>query len=241
MKITLSRLTTKDLATLTLRVVNASKNGAYKVTDAHPLLEELQQNFSQYDAVYSKQSYSGKGQSVSQSDDARNKTFVAIKKFLFGYSQVPSVPNADKANDLYEIIKQFGTDIQRMSYSSKTAQLKKLLEEFDKAENKEKLEELHLTAAVEDLKAKQTAFETVFAEQAEANADLRKLPSASSIRRTLEKSLKNYLNLLEVMKNVPAWKDIYQEINELVKAARNSTANGIKKMSPTENNAVQMP
>lgn len=61
---------------------------------------------------------------------------------------------------------------------------------------------LSLTAAFTDMKTKQTAFETLFVEQATANAYLRNIKSASAIRKDLEKSLKSFLNLITAMNDV---------------------------------------
>ena len=65
-------------------------------------------------------------------------------------------------------------------------------------------------------------FEAIFADQAEANADLRQMTSASAIRRDLEKNLKVYLNLLTAMKDDAGWELLYSDTNEFVKAARHS-------------------
>lgn len=72
------------------------------------------------------------------------------------------------------------------------------------------------------MKTKHTAFETLFAEQATANADLRNMKSASGTRKDLEKSLKSFLNLITAMKDVTDWKLLYADTDELVKAAKNS-------------------
>ena len=53
--------------------------------------------------------------------------------------------------------------------------------------------------------------------------NLGQLPSASTIRKNLESAIKNYLALLTAMKNVENWKLIFADINEIVKAAKNST------------------
>lgn len=222
MKITLSRLSTKELATLTQRCIHSSKEGEHRQPENNPLLVELEKIYTDYAEVYVKQTYSGKGQSVAEADEARDKVFISIKNFLNGYRQVPSVPNADKAAELYEIIKAFGTNINMLSYAEETAQLVKMIEELEKEDNKQKLLSLLLYPAFEELKMKQANFEVVFAEQAEANAELRKVPSASTMRKNLERALRTYLDYLEVMKNLPQWKDLYQEIAELVKAARSS-------------------
>lgn len=222
MKITLARLSTKDLATLAQRTIASSKSGKYKITENQPLLTALEDVFAQYDAVYTKQVFSGKGKSVAEADEARDKAFSALRNFLWGYHQLSIAPNADKARELYEIIKTYGTDMDRQTYSTQTAQLKKLIEDLDKSENKEKLTALGILPALEDLKTKQEAFENLFAEQSEANAELRKTPSATALRKDLEKALRTYLDFLKVMKSQPVWKDLYQDINELVKSARNS-------------------
>ena len=44
--------------------------------------------FAKYDEVYTKQTFSGKGKSVAEADEARDEAFVSIKNFLWGYQQV---------------------------------------------------------------------------------------------------------------------------------------------------------
>ena len=222
MKISLVRLTTKNLATLALRVIEASKTSKTQLGQQQPMLMDLEEKYRAYDEVYTKQTFSGKGKSVAEADEARDKAFSSLKNFLWGYRQVSSVPNADQAGELYEVIKLFGTDIDRLSYSAQSAQMKKLIEELDKPENTMKINVLSLSTAFMELKTKHQHFEQLYTEQAEANADLRKMPSATAIRRDLEKSLKSYLDLISIMKTQPDWADFYQEVNELVKSARNS-------------------
>ena len=222
MKISLQRFSTKNLATLALRVIEASKTGKTQLGQQRPMLMDLEEKYRAYDEVYTKQTFSGKGKSVAEADEARDKAFSSLKNFLWGYRQVSSVPNADQAGELYEVIKLFGTDIDRLSYSAQSAQMKKLIEELDKPENTIKINVLSLSTAFMELKTKHQHFEQLYTEQVEANADLRKMPSATAIRRDLEKSLKSYLDLISIMKTQPDWADFYQEVNELVKSARNS-------------------
>ena len=222
MKISLQRISTKNLATLALRVIEASKTGKTQLGQQQPMLMDLEEKYRAYDEVYTKQTFSGKGKSVAEADEARDKAFSSLKNFLWGYRQVSSVPNADQAGELYEVIKLFGTDIDRLSYSAQSAQMKKLIEELDKLENTIKINVLSLSTAFMELKTKHQHFEQLYTEQVEANANLRKMPSATAIRRDLEKSLKSYLDLISIMKTQPDWADFYQEVNELVKSARNS-------------------
>ena len=129
MKITLRKLSTKDLATLAQRTINTSESGNYPVIDAHPLLAELKLKYADYDAVYTKMTFSGKGNDVANSDNERDLAYTTLKAFLNSYRKMLTLPNFQSAEDLYQIFKQFGLNLDRMSYSSQTAQLKKLIEE----------------------------------------------------------------------------------------------------------------
>ncbi|MBO6185814.1 MAG: hypothetical protein J6O88_14190 [Chryseobacterium sp.] len=222
MKISLVRLSTKDLATLAQRIITNIQSGKYPVISNHPLTATLQTSYTEYDQVYTKQIYSGKGKDVATADQERDVAYTNLKAFLNGYRQLSSAPNYQSAEDLYSVFKTFGLDSDRLSYSSQTAQMKKLIEALETPENLQKISVLSLDGAFMEMKTKHEAFETQFADQAEANADLRQMTSASAIRKDLEKKLKAYLNLLTVMKEVPDWELLYTDTNELVKAAKNS-------------------
>lgn len=222
MKITLSTLSTKDLATLVQRLINISTSGNYSVINNHPLINEIKNKYADYDAVYTKPIFSGKGRDVNSADRERDVTFVNLKSYLNSYRKMSSLPNHQYAEDLYQIFKLHGLDLDRMSYSSQSAQMKKLIQTLQVTENIQKITALALHTAFSEMKSKQNAFETIFAEQADANANLRQMNSASSIRRDLEKTVKSFLNLLTAMKDVPDWQLLYLEISEMVKAAKNS-------------------
>ncbi|SEM30843.1 hypothetical protein SAMN05421856_102318 [Chryseobacterium taichungense] len=223
MRITLSDLNTKDLATLVQRTITTSDLGKYAVISNHPLLSELKKVYTEYDAVYTKSTYSGKGTDVASADRDRDVSFRALKNFLDGYRKMPSLSNYQFAEDLYQIFKLYDLSLDKMSYSSQTAQMKKLIEDLEKPENIQKLNALSLLPAFNEMKSKQDVFEQIFAEQAGANANLRNMKSASSIRKDLEKALRSYINFITVMKDVTGWELFYADINELVKAAKNST------------------
>lgn len=220
MKITLSKLSTRDLATLSQRIINSSESGNFPVISNHPLLTELKTMYANYDHVYAKQIYSGKGTDVASADAKRDLAFRVLKNFLNGYRNMTTLSNYQFAEDLYQIFKIYGIDMDRESYSKQTAQMKKLIEDLEKPENIQKLNALSLIPAFNDMKTKHETFEMIFAEQAEANAGLRQMKSATSIRRDLEKNLKSFLDLITAMKDVPDWKLLFADIYELVKAAK---------------------
>jgi len=228
MKIALTKLSTKDLATLAQRIITNSQSGKYPVIANHPLIAVLQTSYDEYSKVYSKQIYSGKGKDVATLDHERDVAYSNMKAYLNGYRKLASMPNHQMAEELYQVFKTFGLDLDRLSYSSQTAQMKKLLETLELQENMQKITTLSLNAAYEEMRYTQQTFETVFAEQAKANGDLRQMPSASSIRKDLERHLKSYLNLVTAMKDVQGWELLYTDNNELVKAAKNSSVDSKK-------------
>ena len=223
MKIALTELSTKDLATLAQRIISNTQSGKYPVITNHPILEALEASYAEYDKVYTKQIYSGKGVDVATADQERDIAYRNLKAFLNGYRKLSTAKNYQAAEELYMVFKSFGLNIDRLSYSSQTAQMKKLIEQLETPENKQKISLLALENAFAEMKGKQETFESLFADQAVANADLRQMTSASAIRKDLEKNLKSYFNLLTAMKDVSEWELFYNDTNELVKAAKNSS------------------
>lgn len=219
MKIKFSNLSTKELATLAQRVINSSESGKYTIVENHELLLEIKKQYADYDKVYNKLSFSGKGPEVAIADEIRDKNFRNMKDFLKAYSKMSSLPKHKEAGELYKVFKETGLNIDRLNYAEQTAQMNKLINDLSCSENQEKITELNLSEAYNELKTGQAKFEKLYAEQAEANAELRSLPSASSIRGHLQSALRNYFNLLSAMKNVPGWEMIYADIHELVKKA----------------------
>ena len=222
MKINLAKLSTKTLATFAERVINTSHSGRYTVVENHPLLKKVISEFEIYNQVYGKLTYSGQGKNVAQIDADRDAAYSALRKYVKGTAGLAKAPGNAEATAIYEVFKNFGEGIIAMNYAEETAQLKKLFTELDKPENAERFKTLNLTEAYADLKKLQQDFEAAYATQAEANTDLRSLPSATAIRNRLEKALRKYLDLLTSMQDEEGWQKIYLEISELAKGVNNN-------------------
>jgi hypothetical protein len=222
MKTGLTTLSTKNLATLTLRVINASKSNKFQAVENHPLLLAVEDKYKLYDRVYSKLTFSGKGDEVAVADQRRDKPFTNIRGFLKGVAGMDSLPNQQAAIDVLAVFKTFGTEIDKLNYSEETAQMRKLIEALETETMQANLTALNILPAFAELKQAQADFEAIYAEQSEANAELRMMPSATVARKDLEKALRSYLNLLSAMQDLEEWAGIYAEINELLKAAKNS-------------------
>ncbi len=222
MKVSLSTIPTKELATLAQRVINSSRKGEYRVIENHQLLIEIEKQYDLYQKIYTKKTYSGKGKIVANADRERSKIFTKMKKFLNGYREIDTMPNAKDAEDLYSVFKHFGLDLNRYNYARETAQLNKLIAALEQEENSQKLLALNLMDTFIELKEAQRSFEQLYSEQAEANADLHNLPTATRLRKDLEISLRDYFNLLTAMRKIDEWQLIYADINEIVKGIANS-------------------
>lgn len=233
MKTSLSALNAKNLATLAVRVIAVSSKPEYEtLVKTHPLLLSLQEEYTVYDAVYLKQTYSGMGKEVADADERRDIYFRGLRNIVAGYALLTGNSLQPDAAKLYDIIEQVGANLNRLSYSEETARMRKLVEEFEKSENIEHVKKLYLTEVVASLTLAQQQFESVFAIQTQANALLRQKQSASSIRKELESALRNYLNMITALRHVPVWKPLYGELNELTKAAAGSTTPNFGSVPP---------
>lgn len=220
MRLKYSKLSTKDLGILAQRVLEEAKQSDIAEAKNHLFLSNLETSYNQYYAVISKQSFSGKGQTVAQADKERDKAFTQLKAFLSGYSQLSSAPHNADAVALYNLFKIYGLRLDKLSYGEQTLQLGKLIEALSLAENQNHIKNLSIKESFNELKAKHEAFKVLFDEQAQANAELREIKSASSLRKTLEKDLRRFLELVSLMNEAGQWSALYNKLNEFVKAAR---------------------
>lgn len=236
MQISFHKIKTKNLGVLAQQVIQASKSGTYKLPEEHVLLKKLEDESREYTQAYTKPVYSQKGRSVLAADAARTKAYQRLRAYLKAYGEMPLLADYKDAAELYKVMRRF--DIRRMNYAEKSAEMKLLVEELEKPEHAERLKKLKLKPAFDELKALYEGFEDLYAEQASANAALRATPSATAIRRRLERALRDYINLLTAMRSLEGWDMIYGEVNELVKAAAIVYKNDRKKdkvaVTPTD-------
>ncbi|ADQ79026.1 hypothetical protein Palpr_0874 [Paludibacter propionicigenes WB4] len=233
MTISFTSLSTKDLATLSQRTIVTSDEPAFSMVRDNPLLAAVKTVYNEYDGVYAKKFYTGKGDQLVDADDERDNPFAGLKSILIGHAKAKSSPFQQDAKDLYAIIEKYGIDLDRYKWAEETAQLKKLIEELDKPENMMKIDRMQLRPIVDHLKEAQSKFEQLFNEIAGENSELHMMESASSMRKTLESALRNYLNVVKAMKSQPGWKELYAKLDEMVKAANNSRPTS-QKDTPTK-------
>jgi len=234
MKMNLTDLSTKDLAALSQRTITTSDEPAFAVVKGNPLLAAVKTVYNEYDAVYTKNAFSGKSKLLIAADKKRDTPFGGLKFVLLGYTKLSSSPYQQDAKDIYAIIVKYGIDLDRYKWAQETAQMKKLLEELNKPQNAAKIEHMLLTPVVAEISDAQTAFEILYLEIAGENSELHTMESASSFRKTMESAMRNYLNVVKAMNQLPGWNELDAKLDVLVKAANNSRPTPPKNDSPTE-------
>ena len=222
MKISVSQLSLDTLAALASRVLDISKKAAYAAMLNNPLLVALMAAFDDFFAVFDKATFSLMGRPVEVADLYRDNIFSGMKNCLLGLTKMEGLSIQQDAKDLYAIFELHGLDLDRYSYGDQSSHIDKLLETVDLPVNVLKIEQVNLTQVYALMKSSHVSFKNKFGEQMGANAVLRQTQSASSIRNNLEFSLRNYLNLSTAMKQTPVWNQLYTDLDEAVKAARNS-------------------
>lgn len=225
MKINYQRLSTDTLAELVKRVLGISKKEAYVMVLNHPLLVKLMAVADEYLIVFDKRTFSGKGELVAKADLLRDNLFKGLKDCVFGLSQMPGLSTQQTAIDLSKIFEAHGIDLYHYSYGDESSHLDKLIEELEMPANKAKIALVHLTEGYDLLKASQMNFNLNFSDQTTANAELRRMKSASSLQESMINALRDYLHYVDVMSGFdPSWNTLETELNEAVKAANNSKA-----------------
>jgi len=233
MQLSFSSVSTKDLAALCQRAISISEDPAYPVVKDNPLLLAVKTVYNDYDAVYTKKAFSGKSDLLIIADNKRDNPFSGLKSILQGHIKVSSSPYQQDAKDIYAIIEHFGIGLDRYKWAEETAQMKKLLEALALPENMVKIERMLLTVVVTQIRDAQTAFELLYKETSGENAELHAMESASSMRKTLETALHNYLNVVKAMSEIPGWKLLYGQLDEVLKTANNSKPSAPKQVPPT--------
>lgn len=222
MKIALSRLRTSTLSWLANELITESNPDKYPFIKDNPLLRNLQTTYNEYQQVFGKKSYSGKGKLVAQANLVQNDAYNGMKFCIYGLTRVSGNSLQADANDLYHLFKIAGVSLSRRGYMTKSTKLSKLIETLEQPDNKAKIERIHLTEVFEILKAAYLNFENLSLDQISANAQLRRIGTASGLRKKLEKAIHYYLTTVTAMSEFDEWKHFYLLLDEHVKSARNS-------------------
>lgn len=220
MKISLTKLNVKELAELSKKTVDLSNSGKFAGVENNELLINLAEKFAVYNKLYNKLTYSGKGKSVAEADKKRDQLYNGFKAFLKGYTVSGLLPNHAEAEKVYEVFKVYGLNLSSLNYAEESAQLRRLVADLESPNIYPFVEQLGATNLFTQLKQAQAEFDAIFSEQVQSNAELRNLPSATNTRAELEEVLRAYFAFVKVMNKQEPWKQLYYELNEIVKSIR---------------------
>lgn len=233
LKITFKKLTTKTLGDLATRVLAVLKLLVTGILANNPLVAELEEKNATYQQVVIKKVYSGMGPDVELLDLKRDNTIRGLKRLLKGFLKFTDSPKADDAKVLLAMLDEVG-NIEKMSYADQNTAMRKLGEKAAAEDVQARIARLGLTDEAEAINAAQAEFEAAATAQTGENALLRQTASATAIRSELEDALRNIFALVTAMRNQPKWDNLYTELGELIKEAKQSNRDG----KPKENEPI---
>ena len=229
LRVNYSELSTKVLGNLSNRTIEVV-SPAYQsgVLQHHPLVEILKAKNNAYQEIVIKNTYSGLGDPVAEADLRRDKLYRSLRRMLQGMVGFTDTPKGKAAEALLTVFEETG-NIYGLSYADENIVMQTLIKRLDEPINLGHLSTVSAKDEYDALKQAQTAFETISAEQTDANSALRQKSSASGARRELHLALRDLFSLISAMKNLPDWSDLYHDLDELIKEARQSNRKSSKK------------
>jgi len=216
LSIAFSKLSTKQLDFLGEQTISLSEKNANKEVISNLLFHQLKSKHAEYRGVVIRQTYSGLGEALKNDDIIRGKSHSGIVNIVNGFAAFSDTAKQAPALLLQKIITETGF-ISRLNYAEESVVLNKLIERFSDPAAVEAIAIIGIDEEVEKLTNIQKRFDAMYTEQLDINSDLRQQPTASSMRRELEDILRSYYSLVSAFKNVVPWKDIYSDLNELLK------------------------
>lgn len=221
LRITFNRLSTKVLGNLAQRVLAVLSGHLEGVLKDNPLVSVLTKTNDKYQNVVIKKTYSELGEEVRNKDLRRDRFFYNFRRLLISLSVFTGTAKNADAEALLRVFDEVG-DITGLSYAAQNTVMGKLFQKLSTEERQAAITRLGLTEEYELLKSAQDDFETISGEQTNTNSSLRQIPSASESRQELKDALRNFFALVSAMHNEEAWKDLYYDLDELIKEANRS-------------------
>lgn len=216
LSISYSKLTTKKLDYLGEQTIILSEQNNHSEVTSNVLFQQVKTVHADYRVVVMKQTYSGMGAEVAAEDLTRDSFDLGLRKIINGYAAFTGSYKQEYALLLQKIFDQAGS-ITQLSYAEESIVIGKILEKLSVSDAKNAISALGIDEEVGMLQESQNRFNSLYTEQVDANSDLRQQSSATKMRKQLEDALRAYYGLVSAMSNVEPWKDIYSDLNELLK------------------------
>ena len=216
LRIKYSGLSTKQLDYLSEQTIALSEINENNSVIANPVFDQVKKTHEKYCVVVMKQTYSGLGSLLNERDIRRDSYFLKLGNIVSGFAVFENSPKQESALLLKKIFDEAGS-ISHLGYANESVVIDDVNKKLSTPESINAAATLGVTFEVDALANAQREFNELYIEQVNANSDLRKQPSASSMRSELEDALRSYYGLVSAMKSSPLWEDIYSDLTELLK------------------------
>jgi len=194
---------TFDLAGLMLLVMFT------KLTNSVELLSQVLVKYKHID----------KTKALKLSDEIRDNCFLAFRKALASLALRRDQIKAARSNKLLDVIRQHGWDIHNMSYSDESSHLTDLIQNIEGTpELASALISLGLTDLLEELKATQAEFETLYHDRAQSAAMMLDTNGRNASKEVINDCMKLFqvIDSLYIVHQKPEYLQMAELINEVV-------------------------
>lgn len=219
-RIALIKLSTRELAVLSEQVIRVVKTSQAEEAKNSLFMQELEKIYNEYQEAIPKNTYSGKGISVSEMNKARLNCFKAFKMVVEGFAKVEKTPQHQDAKMFKEVLNSYGKGFLGVGYAEQTSAFNQILKDFDTDSAIDKMKKMGLEPLFNMLKNEHEQFVKLYGEQAEANTELRKSRSATEIRKEMHRALRRFLDYVTLMTSEKEFESLYYHLNEYIKAGR---------------------
>jgi hypothetical protein len=219
LKKSFQKLTNEAFASLASETIKMVTDTANTTFTTNPLFTAIEPAYNAFFAVLDKQTFSGMGEQIAALDKRRDKVYSGLYQIIKGWSKFvgEGIPNGETATELLPLFEDVES-VRRMSsrtYAQETSAIEHLVTLMDTTENMAKFASLGLSEARVRVRNHNQNFKNAYLQQVNANSAIRQQGTATDKRKALEEAMKDFYALVDSMKKIAPWTDLYSDLEEL--------------------------
>lgn len=219
-----NRLRVAELADVSARLVEIYKSETSLAEDSFfkPLFDQIKEQALALSIAIKKENAISK---LEELDEQRDNTIRDLKNALVGYASLRTAEIRESAEQLLTIFERYGLKVIRENYASQSGHIDSMLRDFSTEPALALVEKLAgVKEILEELKERQTAFNTERMAYEKSLSELGATPSASSLKKPLLDLLNvKLMNYLIATKEVEEYQSFaatvaqaFNEMNETI-------------------------
>lgn len=229
-KMYLTKMPVANLGTLALYVIDIVEKSKIDAVVSSPKFAALKDFSVQYQQSLFKKLYSDITKEIESLDAERDKILSGFRDYIDSQVKSPLPVKEVAGKKAKAVLERFGTGIERMSYVMETQYVVKIIEAFRAEDIKDAVNMLALKEWIDSLETAQKKFDLAFQNRSIDDAEIKKITSASELRKDMQKSLDAFLAILsalilttesEEMKNLDS--AIQQQIEKVANSVKSQT------------------